>query len=123
MPGDRPSRNYRRLRVWRRGIDLVEAVYALIRGFPAFERFGLSAQLQRAAVSVPSNIAEGNERESRTDHQRFVTFARGSLAEVDTQLEVALRLGYADVERLVSMFEIVDELGGGLYNLRRNLPR
>jgi four helix bundle protein len=79
--------------------------------------------MRRAAVSVPSNIAEGNERESRVDHQRFITMARSSLAEIDTQLEISMRLGYTDAAARTPILALLDELGRGLYQLRRNLPR
>ncbi len=82
------------LDVWRDGVALVKAVYALTQGFPADERFGLTAQLRRAAVSVPSNIAEGAARASRKDFARFVSMARGSLAEAETQLLIAVELGF-----------------------------
>ncbi|HET7844011.1 MAG TPA: four helix bundle protein [Xanthomonadales bacterium] len=82
------------LEVWREGISLVKLVYAASRDFPAEERFGLTTQIRRAAVSVPSNIAEGAARGSSVEFVRFLRIARGSLSEVDTQLVIASELGF-----------------------------
>ena len=88
-------RSYEDLRVWQEGISLCEAVYRLTQSFPETERFGLASQLRRAAVSVPSNIAEGWGRGSRADYVRFLRIARGSLYEVRTQLIISQRVGLA----------------------------
>ncbi|PBJ84511.1 hypothetical protein CMZ84_04945 [Lysobacteraceae bacterium NML93-0399] len=77
-------------------MQLVEAVYRATASFPSDERLGLMAQMRRAAVSVPSNIAEGAARRSTSDYLRHLSFARGSLAELSTQLEIARRLGFHD---------------------------
>jgi four helix bundle protein len=86
--------SFRDLRVWQIGMDVVEIVYRLTSQFPAFETYGLSNQLRRAAVSIPSNIAEGHARNSTREYLQHVSIARGSLAEVATQIEIAIRLGY-----------------------------
>ena len=83
------------LRVWQGAITLAETVYRVTDGFPSSEQFGLTSQLRRAAVSVPSNIAEGWGRGSRADYTRFLRVARGSLYEVKTQLVIADRVGLA----------------------------
>ena len=75
---------------------LVEAVYRLSRSFPDAERFGLTSQVRRCAVSVPSNIAEGAARRSTAEYLRFLSIARGSLSELDTQMQIATRLGYLE---------------------------
>ncbi|TAM36353.1 MAG: four helix bundle protein [Rhodanobacter sp.] len=75
-------------------MDLVEAIYRISATFPDFERFALSQQIRRAVVSVPSNIAEGAARKSTSEYLRFLSIARGSLAELDTQLHIAERLDY-----------------------------
>src|SRR5690606_8681930 len=80
------AQDFRELRVWKEAMELVAEVYTATRDMPADERFGLTAQLRRAAVSVPSCIAEGNARQSTADYLRFLSMAAGSLAEVDTQL-------------------------------------
>jgi len=75
-------------------MSLVESIYRITRRFPEEERFGLTSQLRRAAVSVPSNIAEGAARRSTLEYLRFLSMARGSLSELDTQLQIAQRLNY-----------------------------
>lgn len=82
------------MRVWEEAMHLAEAVYELAAGFPADERFGLSSQIKRAAVSVPSCIAEGNARHSTRDYLRFLAMASGSMAEIQTQMLLASRLGF-----------------------------
>ncbi|ALN89798.1 MULTISPECIES: four helix bundle protein [Lysobacter] len=88
------QRPHERLEVWRDAMALVESIYRITASFPDSERLGLSMQLRRAAVSVPSNIAEGAARRSRPEYLRFLAMARGSLAEISTQYEIARRLGY-----------------------------
>ena len=87
-------KNYKELAVWQQSMELVVAVYRLIEQLPREEQFALGNQLRRAVVSIPSNIAEGFGRDSHKDFARFLVQSRGSLFEVDTQLEVAERLGY-----------------------------
>jgi len=82
--------DYRSLIVWQKSIALVRLVYQLTAQFPAEEKFGLTSQMRRAAVSIPSNIAEGQARRTTGDYIRFVSTAEGSLAELDTQLTIAL---------------------------------
>ncbi|MEA9557556.1 four helix bundle protein [Xanthomonas nasturtii] len=80
--------------VWRDAMSLVEAMYRVTHDFPDSERFGLTAQMRRAAISVPSNIAEGAARRSTAEYLRYLSMARGSLAELDTQLQIAARLQF-----------------------------
>lgn len=91
--------SYKDLIVWQKAMDLVELVYQVTSSFPKEERYGLTNQLRRAAVSIPSNIAEGHARSSTAEFQRFLSIARGSLAEVETQLLIARRLGYLSEEQ------------------------
>lgn len=86
--------NHRGLEVWKLSIELTVRLYECTDQFPGRERFGLSAQMRRAAVSIASNIAEGAGRGSRLEFARFLHFARGSVAELDTQMTIASRLGY-----------------------------
>jgi four helix bundle protein len=86
--------SFRDLRVWQAGLGLAERVYAVTRAFPRSETYGLASQLQRAAVSVPSNIAEGHARQHTKEYLQHLSVALGSLAEIETQLEIAVRLGY-----------------------------
>ena len=86
--------SHRKLLAWQEAMSLVEAVYRDTAVLPPDERFGLVAQVRRAAVSVPSNIAEGTARHSRRELRQFVSIACGSISELETQLELAVRLGY-----------------------------
>jgi four helix bundle protein len=88
---------YRRLVAWKKGMDLVAAIYDVRESWPRGEQFGLTAQVRRAAVSVPSNIAEGHARSGAREFAHHVSIAYGSLSEVETQILIAQRLGYADV--------------------------
>ena len=85
---------FKDLIVWQRAMELVKAVYALTKAFPADERHALTDQLRRAVTSIPSNIAEGSGRASNADYGHFLSIARGSLYETMTQLQVAVDLGY-----------------------------
>ena len=98
---------FKDLIVWQKSMELVRAVYALSKAFPADERYALTDQLRRAVVSIPSNIAEGSGRASNADYGHFLSIARGSLYETMTQLQVAVDLGYIpalsqDLELLMS---------------------
>jgi four helix bundle protein len=109
------------LLVWRKGIDLVKEIYRMTKPFPAEERFGLISQMRRAAVSVPSNIAEGQARRTTGEFVQFLSQAEGSLAELDTQLILAEELGYAKATQVASAAELVSELRRMLNALRRTL--
>ena len=110
-------RHYRDLVVWQKAVDWVEAVYAATRHWPADERFGLTSQVRRAAVSVPSNIAEGCARRGTIEFIRYLSIARGSLAEVETQLIIAGKLGYMDQDSLTSRLHAADEISRMLSGL------
>src|SRR5690349_3758880 len=97
------AQSFRELRVWKAGIELVAQVYSLTKRFPKEETYGLASQLQRAAVSIPANIAEGNAREHLREYSHHVSIARGSLAEVETHLEIAIRLGYLQREDTIDI--------------------
>lgn len=89
-------RDFTELRIWQHGMDLATAIYAATRLFPREEQFGLTSQLRRCAVSVPSNIAEGHSRNQHGDFLRFLNIARGSLGEMKTQLWIANKEGFLD---------------------------
>lgn len=91
-------RDYKDLIVWQNGIDIVSKIYSITDHFPKNEIFGLTNQLRRASVSVPSNIAEGHIRDSDKEFSRFLNIALGSLAELETQLLIAKNLGYLKIE-------------------------
>lgn len=106
-----PSRNYQDLVAWQRAMDYAEAVYSATRAFPSDERFALTSQLRRAAVSVPSNLAEGQGRGSDAELVRFARVAHGSLRESETQLLLARRLGYLDSESAERVLSLCGEVG------------
>jgi len=91
-------KHFRDLIAWQKSMDLVIDVYQITKSFPNSEQFGLTSQIRRAVVSVPSNIAEGNGRMSSKEFRHFLSIANGSLREVETQLIIAQRLGYFDDE-------------------------
>jgi four helix bundle protein len=95
-----PAKTYRDLKVWKNAHTLVMEVYAITKSFPKDELFGLTSQLRRAAVSIPSNIAEGFARWGANDKAKFYNYAEGSLTEVDYQLFLAQELGYAKTDHL-----------------------
>ena len=115
-------RSYRELKVWQKGIDLVKMVYSLTRSFPKSEIYGLTNQMQRSAVSIPSNIAEGQGRQHTAEFRQFLHVALGSAAELDTQLVVALELGYVTAENAQPIFDLILEIRKMTYALLNKLP-
>jgi four helix bundle protein len=111
--------NHRDLIAWREAMTLVETIYRETEAFPREEVFGLKAQIRRAAVSVPSNLAEGSGRNSAGELRQFVGFASGSLAELETQLEVAVRLGF--LNRDASAIRQARRVGKLVIALRKSL--
>ncbi|HEU5336968.1 MAG TPA: four helix bundle protein [Terriglobales bacterium] len=110
-------RGYRDLIVWQKAMELVTSVYEATSAFPRHELYGLTGQIRRAAVSVPSNLAEGHGRASRREFHQFISQARGSLMEVETQLEIARNLGYlssADAAELLAKASRVGRMLNGL---------
>jgi four helix bundle protein len=111
------SGHYKDLHVWQKSMDLVQAIYLATEQFPKRETYGLTDQMRRAAVSVPSNIAEGQGYLNHPDFLRFLRHARGSLGELETQLIIATRLNYistADSERLLRDLNEVGRMLSGL---------
>ena len=104
-------RNYRNLKVWEQGIQLVKNIYVLSEKLPSSEKFGLKSQMTRAAVSIPSNIAEGCSRNSEVEFKRFLEIAIGSLFEVHTQLIIIQELKFINPEDLESIFELIETEG------------
>ena len=104
------TQGYRDLIVWQKSIDLVVLIYALVEDFPKEEIFGLSSQMKRAAVSIPSNIAEGNRRNTLNDRKHFMIMAFGSTAEIETQLEIARRLSYGKKEQYEKIEPLLSEV-------------
>ena len=112
--------DFRDLIVWQKSMELVKMVYHLSKGFPKEEVFALTSQIRRAAVSVPSNIAEGYGR-SRNDYLHFLRISRGSKNEVETQLQICLMLEYVKREELASAFALCEEIGRMLNSLITSL--
>ena len=115
MAGEEKS--HRKLQVWQASTDFVTELYGELKSLPEYERYGLIGQLQRAAVSIPSNIAEGAARKNTRELLQFLYIARGSLSELDTQLEICLRVGYLEKdthERLAIKIEAISKMLNGL---------
>ena len=120
---ERTVKSYRDLVAWQRARELVKEVYLLTAGFPAGERFGLVGQMDRAAVSIPSNIAEGYGRSTTQDYLRFLRIARGSAYELETQLVLATDLGLCGGARPARVAELLQEVIRVLQGLVAALER
>ena len=92
--------DYKELSVWKKSMDLVVEIYAFVRSLPPEEKYCLGDQIRRCSISIPSNIAEGHNRNSIKDYIRFISISRGSVAELQTQLILSMRLGYLDEGKL-----------------------
>lgn len=114
-------RSYKDLLVWQKAMTLVKEAYLLTAKFPADERFGLTAQMRRAAVSVPSNIAEGHARQGAKEYAQFLSHAGGSLAELETQTLLAINLNHCTREDAGSVLSLIEEVQRMLAGLRRSL--
>jgi four helix bundle protein len=113
--------NFERLDVWHKAIDFADLVYSITRGFPADERFGLTNQMRRAAVSISSNIAEGSSRSSRVDYCRFVEIATGSVFEVVSQATIGKRLAWISETEYLTLYDAAEEQSRMLSGLKRSL--
>ena len=111
------------LKVWQKAMDLVVQCYRLAAEFPKSEVYGLTSQLQRAAVSIPANIAEGRGRRSTKDFLRFLDIAYGSLMELETHLQIADRLQYSSPDRINPLLQLSAEIGRMLNGLQVSLER
>jgi four helix bundle protein len=119
--GYRKIRNFRDLEVWRLGMALAEEVYALTREFPKDELYGLTSQMRRAVVSIPSNIAEGFNRYHQAEYRRFLFVALGSCGELETQVELSARLGYAADAAKADLLDKLDHENRMLRNLVKSI--
>jgi four helix bundle protein len=115
-------RSYRDLIVWRKGIELAKDIYGVTKNFPSTEVYGLTNQLRRAAVSIPSNIAEGQSRQSSKEFSHFLHISLGSLSEVDTQIVIAQELDYLSANQAELLFSAIFELRKMIYGLIHQLP-
>lgn len=114
-------KGYENLTVWQKAMDLVEMIYALGPLMPKHELYGMTSQMQRAASSVPANIAEGYQRGTRKDYARFIAIARGSLAETETFLMLAIRIGHLPDSDATPCLEAAGEIGRMLTALKQKL--
>jgi carbamoyl-phosphate synthase large subunit len=122
MAEEQPKpKHYKELLVWQKGMLLAKLVYKLTMRFPAEERYGLTSQLRRAGISVPSNIAEGQARRGTNEFLQFLSIAEGSLAELDTQLLLSVELGFAHQADVDPALKEIDELQKMLVPLKRKL--
>ena len=116
-------KSHKDLRVWQKAMELVVAVYQLAKILPKTEQYGLISQLQRVAVSVPANIAEGNGRGTRKDYARFIDIARGSTSELETLLAIVVRLELATSNEAAEAQAITSDVGRMLTGLAAGLSK
>jgi len=116
-------RPHEKLDVWKKAIDFVVAVYKVTEGFPKEEKFGLTSQLRRAAVSIPANLAEGAGRKSPKEFAYFLSNSQGSASEVETELLIASKLSYIQEAKYLPLRSALDEIGRMITGLERHLEK
>ena len=102
-------RDFKKLKIWKQGIDLTKQVYLITKELPKEEKYGIASQMTRAAVSIPSNVAEGGARNSEKEYKRFLEIALGSAFELETQLIICNELGFLEKEDFASLIESISE--------------
>jgi four helix bundle protein len=110
MAENRKSRSYKDLEVWQLAIELVKEVYRVTSDFPSSENYGLTQQIRRSAISIPSNIAEGQSRNSSKEFKQFLSISLGSAAELETQLIIAKEIDYLTMEQLNSLLKTLERI-------------
>lgn len=115
------SSDFRELKVWQKAMELTVEIYSIVKSLPQEETFALSGQMRRAAVSIPSNIAEGQARDTMKEFIRFLAVARGSLRELSTQLEICERVGYFEPSQTVKSYDLIEETDKMLNALSKSL--
>jgi four helix bundle protein len=120
MSGEKNAYYYKNLRVWQKAMTLVVYVYNITKDFPKHEQYGLISQMRRSAVSIPSNIAEGHSRVSDKELVRFLDIAKGSIYELDTQIEISRQLNYLDAKAFTCIDNLLDETSRMLSGLRKS---
>jgi four helix bundle protein len=115
------NKPHKKLNAWSDAVDLAQQIYRVTERFPSSEQFGLTSQIRRAAVSIPSNIGEGAARQTKKEFLNFLHIAKGSLSELDTQLEIARRLEYLDQARWETLDERLERIDRMLSGLVRSL--
>ena len=118
---EKKTQNFKDLVVWQKGITLAKAIYQLTAKFPGEEKFGLVAQMRRAATSIPSNIGEGQARHTTGEFIQFISHAEGSTAELETQVILSVELGFAEPKSMKVAFVLLDDIRRMLNGLRRKL--
>lgn len=113
--------NYKNLRIWSEAMDVVTEIYGITKDFPKEEQYGLTSQIRRAAVSIPSNIAEGSGRSTNKDFKNFLSFSLGSALETSTQLEIACRLEYCSRKETNDFLEKMESLQRQINTFRNKL--
>jgi four helix bundle protein len=108
---------HRKLTLWQKSVDFVAYIYSTLKKFPAEEKYGIVSQMQRASISIPSNIAEGAARKTRKEFMQFLYTARGSVSELDTQIEICLRLQYITLQQYKELQDRLDEISKMLNGL------
>jgi four helix bundle protein len=103
-------RNFKDLKIWQRGVELVKLIYQITSNFPSVEKYGIVSQMRRAVLSVPSNIAEGFMRRHNKKYKQFLYIALGSLAELETQIIISKELDFTTTERCTPVLDSIDEL-------------
>ena len=114
-------RSHRRLEVWKKSMSLTKDIYKATAAFPKSEEYGLTSQLRRASVSVPSNLAEGAARRGNKEFKQFMNIAQGSLSELDTQLELAHMLGYLESQTHQNLTQEVTSISKMLFGLASSI--
>jgi four helix bundle protein len=118
---EKKTQNFKDLIVWQKAISLAKATYQLTTIFPAEEKFGLIAQMRRAAVSIPSNVAEGQARHTTGEFIQFISHAEGSTAELETQMILSIELGFVEAKTTKAALVLLDDIRRMLNGLRRKL--
>ena len=115
------SSDFRELKVWQKAMELTVEIYSIVKLLPREENYALSDQMRRAVVSIPSNIAEGQGRDTMKEFNRFLSVARGSLRELSTQLEICVRVNYLDEPQTVKATSLIEEIDKMLNALSKSL--
>jgi len=118
---ERTIKSFRDLNIWQKGIDLVKDIYKETQNFPRQEIYGLTNQIRRAAISIPSNIAERHIRQHRAEFRQFLSVALGSLAELETQIVISRELNYISTEKSLNVIDQMGSLGKMIRGLIKKL--
>jgi four helix bundle protein len=114
---------YKELKVWQKAMDLAEAIYEVTKGFPSEEKYGVTSQLRRCAISIPSNIAEGAGRNTNKDFNRFLDVSVGSLFELETQVLLSFRVGFLNLPSKNTLIDEVSQIHAMLIGLKKTLNK